>query len=245
MKKALLILVAMIIATTAFAVDASKMTDAGTKALLFRADYFGAYLFNGGIGMKYYLSPGLALRPVLKFGYISETTTQDPDSSGPINNREHTTYVDATDKTMNFGLELAVEKTMWSMSAVNVNVGAAAGFGMSSQTIEGGYTNTYTNNGVAIDYTENFTTKTERSSTNFGGGLLLGAEWFLNDNISLGAEYQFGIDMSSEGKDQTTATGSVTTGGATTIVTTTTKNPLTKTMEFGFQTIGVVLGIRF
>jgi opacity protein-like surface antigen len=246
MKKALLVLVALMIATAAFAVDASKMTEQGTKALLFNATVFNAGLFNGGLGMKYYLSPGMALRPVLKFGYTSETTKTEADSTAQVGGIErHNNYKDATDKTMTFGLELAVEKTMWSMSAVNVNVGAVAGFGMTSETIEAGVNYTYTQGGTVLNHTGSASSKTEISHTNFGGGLLLGAEWFLNENISLGAEYQFGLGMTSEGKDQTTATGSVTTGGATTTATSTTKNPLTKTMDFGFQTIGVVLGIRF
>jgi hypothetical protein len=245
MKRTLIVLAVLAFSTVAFAVDASKQTDPGTKALLFIATFVNANLYNGGFGMKYYLSPGLALRPVVTFGLTSGTTKQDPDSSGPANTREHTTYNDAKASTTSFGLELAIEKTLVSTGAVNVNAGIGGGFGMSSYSSESGYRNTYTNNGTAIDYTEIYTTKTERSSTSFGGAALLGAEWFITEAISLGAEYQLGVNMSSEGKDESVSTYSETTGGVVTSITTTTKNPLTSTMDFGFQTIGLVLGIRF
>ena len=245
MKRTLMVLAVIVVATAAFAVDASKQTEQGDKALLFNAAFVNAGLFNGGFGLKYYLSPGLALRPVLTFGIASSTTTQDPDSSGPAAFREHTAYDDAKTSTNSFGLELGIEKTLASKGAVNVNAGISGGFGMSSYSSESGYTNTYTDNGAAIDYTERYTTKTERSSTNFGGAALLGAEWFITEAISLGAEYQLGVSMSSEGKDESVFTYSETTGGAVTTITTTTNNPLISTMDFGFQTIGLTLGIRF
>ncbi|MBI4727029.1 outer membrane beta-barrel protein [candidate division TA06 bacterium] len=245
MKKTLLILAVLAIAASAYAIDASKGTEQGDKALLFNAAFVNAGLYNGGFGLKYYLSPGLALRPVVTFGLTSETTKQDPDSSGLANNRKHTTYDDAKASTNSFGLELAIEKTLVSNGAVNINAGIGGGFGISSYSSDSGYRNTYTNNGVAIDYTEIYTTKTERSTTSFGGGILLGAEWFITEAISLGAEYQLSVSMSSEGKDESISTYSETTGGVVTSVTTTTNNPLTSTMDFGFQTIGLTLGIRF
>ncbi|MDO9390973.1 MAG: hypothetical protein Q7U71_04275 [bacterium] len=245
MKKTLLVLAVLAIAASSYAVDAAKGTEQGDKALLFNAAFVNAGLYNGGFGMKYYLSPGLALRPVVTFGITSRTTVQEPDSSGPAINREHTTYDDAKENTTSFGLELAIEKTLVTKGAVNINAGIGGGFGMSSYTSEWGFTNTYTNNGTVIDYTERYTTKTEISSTSFGGGVFLGAEWFITEAISLGAEYQLGVNMSSEGKDESVITDSYTTGGAVTTVTTTNNNPLTSTMDLGFQTIGLTLGIRF
>jgi len=247
MKRTLIVMAVLVFATAAFAVDASQQTEQGTKALLFNAAFVNAGLYNGGFGMKYYLSPGLALRPVLKFGY-EKLTTQTPADSFNAGGGDvgHRTYDDATDKTTSFGLDLAIEKSMWSNKAVNVYLGLGGGFDMSSETVESGVTTTYTTAaGVAIDQRDVDTWKTERSSTGFGGGLLLGAEWFLTENISLGAEYQLGVSMSSEGKDETVYVYSETTGGAVTTITTTTNNSLTSTMDLGFQTIGLTLGIRF
>ena len=68
MKKTLLLLAVLAIAASAYAVDASEGTQKGDKALLFNASFVNAGTYNGGLGLKYYLSEGLALRPALKFG---------------------------------------------------------------------------------------------------------------------------------------------------------------------------------
>ncbi len=239
MKKTLLILTVLAIAASAYAVDASKGTEQGDKALLFNAAFFNAGLYNGGFGMKYYLAPGLALRPALTIGITSSTTKRDPDTLNyaPWDR----TFGDEVNKSTNFGFQLAIEKVLVTKGSVNFHAVAGAGFGMGSTA----YDYTYTDVNTATNTTRIRTWKTEGSNTNFGGGIGLGAEWFLNEAISLGAEYQLGIDMTSEGKDESSFTESTIVGTTTTTTITNTKNPLTSTMDFGFQTIGLTLGIRF
>lgn len=242
MKKTMLILAVLALAISAYAADASKGIEQGDKALLFNATFVNAGLYNGGFGMKYYLSPGLALRPAITFNMGSTTDkNENIDTTWMWANDYQVTYDDDKTTTSSFGLELAVEKTLVTKGAVNVNAGLGAGFGLSSYTRE--YGERYVEVGGTA--TGVYTTKTERSSTNFGGGLLLGAEWFITEAISLGAEYQLGINMSSEGKDETTSSVSRTVGGVTTITPSFIKNDLTSTMDFGFQTVGLVLGVRF
>lgn len=242
MKKTLLVLAVLAIAASAYAIDAAKGTEQGDKALLFNAAFVNAGLYNGGFGMKYYLSPGLALRPAITFN-IGSTTDKDDniDTLWMWGNDYQSTYDDDKASTNSFGLELAIEKTLVTKGAVNVNAGLGGGFGMSSYTRE--YGERYVEVGGTA--TGIFTTKTERSSTSFGGGLLIGAEWFITEAISLGAEYQLGVSMSSESKDETTSSTSRTDGGVTVITSSIINNPLTSTMDFGFQTIGLTLGIRF
>jgi hypothetical protein len=242
MKKTLLILSVLALAVSAYAADASKGIEPGDKALLFNATFVNAGLFNGGMGMKYYLSEGLALRPVLTFNFGSTTDkNENIDTTWMWADDYQVIYDDDKTTTSSFGLELALEKTLATKGAVNINAGLGAGFGMSSYTRE--YGERYIEVGGTA--TGVYTTKTERSSTNFGGGVLLGAEWFITEAISLGAEYQLGIEMSSEGKDETNSSVSRTVGGVTTITPTFVKNDLTSTMNFGFQTIGLTLGFRF
>lgn len=239
MKKIMLVLAVLALAVSAYAADASKGIEQGDKALLFNATFVNAGLYNGGFGMKYYLAPGLALRPAITFNMGSTTDkNENIDTMGGV----QITFDDDKTNTSSFGLELAIEKTLLTKGAVNVNAGLGGGFGMSSYTRE--YGEQYREVAPGTDF-GSFTSKTERSTTSFGGGVLLGAEWFITEAISLGAEYQLGIEMSSEGKDETTASSSWTSGGTTTTTSSFTKNDLTSTMDFGFQTVGLVLGIRF
>jgi len=239
MKKTLLILAVLSIAASAYAVDASEGTQKGDKALLFNASFVNAGLYDGGLGFKYYLAPGLALRPALKFGYI--TTTDKDESIDTIANRQRT-YKDDVQETMTFGLELALEKTLWTNGAVNVNAGLVGSFGMTNYDRESGYTESEV---VAGAGTADQTSWTSLYSTEFGGGLLLGAEWFITEAISLGAEYQLGVSLSSESVDQSATSLTTTVGGVTNNIYVLNQNPLASTMDIGFQTIGLTLGIRF
>ena len=142
---------------------------------------------------------------------------------------------------MTFGLELALEKTLWTNGAVNVNAGLVGSFGMTNYDRESGYTEMEV---VAGAGTADQTSWTSLYSTEFGGGLLLGAEWFITEAISLGAEYQLGVSLSSESEDQT-ATSTTTIGSVSNTIYTANKYPLASTMDIGFQTVGLALGIRF
>jgi opacity protein-like surface antigen len=251
MKKTLLILAALMIATAAYAVDASKGTAAGTKALLFSASGFDAANFGGtyAIGMKYYLSNGLALRPVVKFGYSTQTDKITPsaaDSGGPAANRWHRTFDDTKASTTGFGLDLGIEKSILSKGAVNVHVGGVAGFSMNSYSRDSAESYTWANNGTPVaGVSEKITWKQKQSTTAFSVAGLLGAEWFITDNISLGGEYQFGLGIGSTGKDETAYNDSRVNAGVTTIISNTQTNPKVSTMAIGFSTVGLVLGIRF
>ena len=62
------------------------------------------------------------------------------------------------------------------------------------------------------------------STTTFGLGAIGGVEYFFNQNLSLGAEYQFGITSSSS---------------------TTSGSPDHSELQFGFQTAGLTLAAYF
>ncbi|MDI6740006.1 MAG: outer membrane beta-barrel protein [Candidatus Edwardsbacteria bacterium] len=241
MKKTLLILAALTIATAAFAADAAKGIEKGDKALLFSATGFDASGFGGdySIGAKYYIGKGLALRPVLRFGYQSTTTKAQPDTLTYLPWRR--TYDNTVEKRTAFGLEAAVEKTLVAKGAVNLYAGGGLGITFGSRPEDEGYTDI----DPATSTTRRRTWVTKRSETLFKIGVIGGMEIAVTDNISLGGEYQFGLTRSSEGTDETTYTQTVTSGSTSTVTTVATRNPLTTATTFGFGTIGLVLGIRF
>jgi hypothetical protein len=246
MKKTLLILAALAIATAAYAADAAKGIERGDKALLFSATGLSLAGFGGSydIGMKYYVAHGLAVRPVLKFGYSRQTTKIPPDSGGPVNFRRHRTFDDVKENTVEYGFDLGVEKCVSAKGAVNINAGGSIGFSLGSTSRDLAEHWTYTNNGVLVANTGGTnTSEDERSSSTFNIAGLLGAEWFISDNISLGAEYHLGMSRSSDSKNESTQTDGTSNPGVTTIVTY--DYPRNTTTTFGFQAIGLVLGIRF
>jgi hypothetical protein len=191
------------------------------------------------IGGKYYVAPGLALRPVVQLLHQARTIKQEPDTAAFAPWRR--TYADTKENITMMGLALGVEKSIFTKGAVSVHTGGIAGFGWESSPEEEGYTDL----NQATNTTRVRAWKTKRNSTTFNFGAILGAEILFTDNVSLGGEYQLGIGISSEGTDETTYTETSTTGPTTTITTAVTKNPLTSTTLIGFSTIGLVLGIRF
>ncbi|GEM_PF-6710026 len=246
MRKTLLVLAALAVATAAFAADASKGIEKGDKALLFAASGFDGEGYGGSydIGFKYYLAQGLAVRPMLKFGYRSQSNEIPPDSGGPAVYRWHRVCDKTKISTVDFGLDLGVEKSIHSGGAVNISLGGVIGFVMSSYDRDSAETISYTNNGTLIANAGGRDSWTdEGSATTFNLAGLLGAEWFITDDITLGAEYQLGLRRTGEGKDAGQFSDGTDNGGA--VILTAYENPKTTTSAFGFQTFGLVLGVRF
>ncbi|MCU0606400.1 MAG: hypothetical protein MUF78_03015 [Candidatus Edwardsbacteria bacterium] len=246
MRKTLLVLAMLAIAANAFAADAAQGIEKGDKALLFSARGFEDHGFGGhyDFGMKYYVAKGLAIRPVLKFVYQSQSNEIPPDSGGPAVYRWHRTCDDTKTSVTGFGLDLGVEKSVYTSGAVNVHAGGLLGMTFSSYGRDSAQTIYYTNNGTVVAGDGGRDSwKDEGSATTLEIAGLLGAEWFITDNVTLGAEYHLGLSRYSEGEDKGEFSDGTDNGGA--VILTTYENPKTTTTTFGFQTIGLVLGIRF
>ena len=153
-----------------------KVAAKGEKALLFNFTGLSTISlteYQGGIGGKYFLSDGMAVRAMLLFG-IDNTTAKG--TAG---------FTDATDNKTAFGIGGGLEYHLHTGSNVSPYLGGAISFTSGSETAKGSVP-------VGSSAGEN-----KSSSTTFGLGALAGVEYFFNQSISLSAEYQFGISTTS------------------------------------------------
>ncbi len=177
-----------------------KVASAGDKALLFNFSGLGTLNlgeYQGGIGGKYFLSNGMAVRGMLLLG-VNNTTNKG--SAG---------FTDATDNIFSFGLGAGLEYHLPIASSVSPYLGGALTFTTSSEK----YTPSVFTGGTA--------TTAKTSATSFGIGAIGGVEYFFNQNISLSAEYQFGLSVVSK------------------------TNPDVSQMMLGFQTAGLTFAVYF
>ncbi len=213
MKKLYNVLIAVLtISSFLFAQSEVKPTlYAGSKALLFQFSglaNIGAGNFEGGVGGKYFLNSNLAIRGGLQFANASVST---PNTNLPDNKNSATT----------FGINGAVEYHL-STKRVSPYLGGGIAFSTTSteetqQTVGGENKVSNNRNGVNIGGNA-FNAGTTISV--FG---MVGAEFFIYDELSLGAEYRVGFSSTSQADEEvtvgnqttTTAGGSLTTIGLT------------------------------
>ncbi len=195
MKQLLLtILAVIVVANIAFAGDdAMPKSKSGDKAVLFTLNglsNLGAGNFQGGIGGKYYISDGNALRLGLGFG-TNSTTTKYNGAPG--------TGSDIKGSNTAFSFSPAFLHNLNTSGPVVAYIGAQVSFVSTSSTTENpGFV---TNN------------KVHDSGTIFGIAGIFGVEWFAWNNISLAAEYQLAY-ASGSGTHENTVGGTTTTTDA-------------------------------
>jgi len=196
----------------ASAQDFTTSVAAKSKAMLFTLQglaSLGAGDFNGGLGVKYYLSNAMALRAGVGLIMANEVLPLPDGQSGTEGSRSAT----------GFGISAAVEYHLLP-TRVSPYVGGGLGF-----------TTTSTNYEALLIAPATFQRTTENSTTgeNIGGdtyyagsafniGALLGVEFFVTKEISLSAEYQIGYtaiatpdekDNTAPGTTVTTKTGGI------------------------------------
>ena len=185
MKRVLAVLVA---AAVAAPMALAQKTKQGDKAWLFTLSglsNLGVGGYNGGVGLLYYLSNDLGLTVGLGFGTANKTT-KAPAGSGGADQKESQLQL-----TFSPGLRFNIA----SSGPVVGYAGVGVFVGIGSQTVEN--PNYVSGN------------KVETSSTSFGAGVTIGAEWFAWSNVSLGASYSLSFSTSS-GKTKTTTGGTTT-----------------------------------
>lgn len=168
MKKVLLVLSLMVFVVTLAspAVAAPIETKAGTKAVVFQfsgLSNLGLGTYNGGIGMRYYLNDGMALRPGLQLGFSStKDKVTDPET-------KTTNY--------NVGANITLEKHLPGAKSISPYVGAQVGVRMGQDKDTQG-DNEITDKTMGV-----------------GLGGVLGFEWGFTESVTLGGEYNLGLNF--------------------------------------------------
>ncbi|MCL4540413.1 MAG: porin family protein [Bacteroidetes bacterium] len=199
-KLAVTIAAVMAIAGSVADAQTVNVTAQGNKAVLFNfsgLSNLGLGAYQGGVGGKYYISDGMAVRGMLDFAINNQTT------KGAAN------FTDATDNTLGFGLGAGLEYHLPLASKVSPYFGGLVSFMTTAETF------------TPSVFTGTVATSTKTSTTTFGLGALAGVEYFFNQNISLAAEYQFGLNYSSR------------------------TNPSVDILDLGFQTAGLTFAVYF
>jgi opacity protein-like surface antigen len=209
-------LVLLIVTHSVFAQDAGGTVNrASQKGLLFTLAGLGDFGVSGsllgvavpngassqkmaGLGMKFYLSQKWAIRGSLHLGLVQ---TQMQSSSGTLKSTVTT-----------IGFAPGVEYHFITTKAVTAYFGGAAAFGL------------YNSSSPADVFGSPYTTTVK--GTVYSLALLFGAEFFLADNISLGAEYQLGANYT---------TGNTVSGSYT--------QDAPKTLSLGINTLAVTVAI--
>ena len=190
-------LVLLIVAHSVFAQDTRETVDRARKTgLLFTLAGLGDFGVSGnilgvavptgssssqkmaGLGLKFYLSSKWAIRGSLHFGLVQV------DASATTGTSKSTVYT--------FGFAPGLEYHFVNTKAVTAYFGGAAAFGL------------YNSSTPADAFGGSYATKVKGMV--YSLALLFGVEFFLAENVSLGAEYQLGANYTSGTTDSGTRT---------------------------------------
>lgn len=181
MKKALLIIIAIIIPVLINAQEPYSRAKTGDQALLFSLkglSILTAGDFDGGLGYQVYFSSHWAFRFGLGLSYDKKTVAKPAG-----------TLSDSISTKFRLDFMPAVRYNLSASDNMAAYVGMAALLSLSNNTVDG-----------AGFYDINFSEK----ETGLGAGILVGAEWFAFKNLSLSAEYQLMLKTTS-GKSKVTS----------------------------------------
>jgi len=179
------IIAVMLIGTTAIAAEVP--TSKGDKAMMFSFHGFDDMHLHGydslyGIGLRYYIADGTAIRAGLEFGNWSRTeTANDPDN-----------YEDEEESWSFYGASVVYEKHLEApCSSISPYYGVGATFQI-----------------VSAECTDEYGQTDTESGTGFGGFGVLGFEWAFTNCMTFGGEYKVGFwtasgdtDVDAPGRD--------------------------------------------
>lgn len=200
MKKFAVIAVVLTLFATSFTVaqDFKAVNKAGSKALLFKLEglgFLGAENFNGGIGFKLMTSNNFAIRGGLSFLMYNETLPYTGGGTG----------TDGSASIFGIGTEVAALYYISQGERLFPYIGLGAGFGTFSTEQKDPYLPP-----ADQPIWKNYDVDGYVGSTQFGVALLAGFEFFLWEELSIGAEYQLGLRIQSLA-DRTYTLGAVST----------------------------------
>jgi len=171
-----MVLAVMLVGMTAQAGEVP--TSKGDKAMVFMFNglddlSLGSYGGQYGVGVRYYIDNGTAIRGGVQFGKWSETYESDMEG-----------YADEENNYTVYGLNAVYEKHMEGpCSSVSPYWGVGAGFSKMSDE----YVWAYGSDGSTYTETD--------KATGFAGFGVLGFEWGFTNCMTLGGEYQAGFWM--------------------------------------------------
>lgn len=184
--------------SVSMAQDVTPSIGAGSKAILFTfqgLSDLGAGNFNGGIGGKYFLSSAMAVRAGIEFKTVHQEIPAPVTPSEPLGK-------DGSMSATKFGISVAGEYHFLP-GRVSPYVGAGLGFSSESNQLKTAETGTAllppqqtTYKNIAIDSVD----VNPGIGLNVGG--IVGVEFFVTKEISLGAEYQIGYAMLSRSDEE-------------------------------------------
>lgn len=193
------LVLAMSVGTAVAADNAKPISRAGSTALMFDLGGLAALAAGNyqslGLGAKYYIANGFAVRVGLGFGSTS-TTTKNPADPLPTTQLGESKFSSTT-----FSIAPGIQYNLAQSNAVVAYVGAQISFTTGSQERTGNANNF--NVGFSKDH------KYTESTSTFGGAAFVGVEWFAWDNISFAGEYRFNFSSTSgkaTSKNATTST---------------------------------------
>jgi opacity protein-like surface antigen len=178
-KKVALILALFV--CTSFAQKEGPFVGAGSKAILFSfggLSNMAANNFDGGAGIKFFLASPMAIRVGVQAN-VSGTTT-------PANPVAPQVGMDGSTSSTTIGVEGALEVHL-TTTRLTPYLGGGVGFSLTSNESKPSVA------GTAPIYQT--TTKSGGTSINFF--VMMGAEYFVVDQISLAAEYRLGYSLFS------------------------------------------------
>jgi opacity protein-like surface antigen len=160
----------------------------GSKAVLFSfsgLSNLGANNFDGGAGIKFFLTSPMALRFGVMVNVAGTTTPAPTTPANPVG-------IDGTTSNTSFGVEAALEYHL-TTSRLSPYMGGGVGFSMSTNERK-----PYAGPALAgtVLYQEDYKNEAGAATTlNFFA--LMGVEYFIVDAISLSAEYRLGYNIST------------------------------------------------
>ena len=165
MKLFLCALGILALTSTAFAEEVTRKE--GDKSLNFSLSRTELQQYKYGFGGKYWLSPDTAFSGSLDLSDDEQSSSATLDGSSSTMN---STY---------YALSLALEKHFQTSSRLSPYIGGELKYSRSQSIYDTDYTTGSYNN--------------ETLAKQYGAGLLAGAEYALNKNISLAGEYSYGF----------------------------------------------------
>ena len=184
-KIALFVLVLII---SAFGQETATTASSGSKALLFsffENSTLASGANQGGVGIKYFITPQVGLRVSIQLARLSETTPADPG-------------LDGTNSLTGLELATALEYHM-NFKRVSPFIGGGIGFATISTEMKPVVRGT----GTLYQYTYK-----NRSGSGAGTQMsvfaLMGVEFFVTNGVSIATEYRLGYTSLSESDEEIT-----------------------------------------
>lgn len=167
----------------------------GAREVVFTFDSWALRSYNGGIGIRYFVTDGLALRPGLDFGINDHSTHETLAGSSGY----QTDSTDTDNNSVGFSVYLEKYFAGFQKIAPFVAVGVAYTYTSSDNT---SIHHTYAESVSDQDYWSDCAHSRQHNIDVIGA---FGIQWYFTDHICLGGQYNLAISHWWENSDRTEA----------------------------------------